>query len=452
MAADEISDQDSGPAPDAVAGGGEAGQRAGAGARPSLTIDLTAEDVSPASVDDRREPPASATGAGGVPPPADAGPGKPDPASAHQRGSGFLGGATRAFGTDENLRRSLYMGAAGGVIALVAILLLQAVGVVPSPGRAAARRAAEQATAASDAVAALDRRLSAVEAMTDAISGMRQDIKALTDKVTALDAIRPAIASRGDLDTLAATVTGLGKRFDALPPAATRDDLNALADRLGKLEAAAAAGGDGQTASSAALTSLASQITQAEAEVRTLSDRIAASEAKPAGAGGQDTVRAVALASLRRASGDGKPFAADVDMVASLGIGSADIAVIRPLALKGVATSADLAAGFPAVADAILAASAMSDADAGFVQRALAVLGNLIQVRPVGPVAGGDPAAIVSRMSADAKAGDLAAALTEREALPPAAKTASAEWAAKAADRVALDQAVERIASTGTAG
>jgi hypothetical protein len=42
--------------------------------------------------------------------------------------------------------------------------------------------------------------------------------------------------------------------------------------------------------------------------------------------------------------------------------------------------------------------------------------------------------------------GDLGAALAERDALPQAGKDASAEWAAKAADRVALDALVERIA------
>ena len=49
-------------------------------------------------------------------------------------------------------------------------------------------------------------------------------------------------------------------------------------------------------------------------------------------------------------------------------------------------------------------------------------------------------------MNDDVAKGDLAAALAEREALPQAGKDASAEWAAKAADRVGLDGLIERIA------
>jgi hypothetical protein len=141
-------------------------------------------------------------------------------------------------------------------------------------------------------------------------------------------------------------------------------------------------------------------------------------------------------------------------MIANLGIGGGDIAIIRPLAAKGVATGAELAAAFPDVANAILAATAASDPNAGFFQRVWANVSGLVQVRPLGPMAGSDPPAIVSRMSDDARKGDLAAALAEREALPQAGKDASAEWAAKAADRVALDQAIGRIAeaAAGKAG
>jgi hypothetical protein len=46
--------------------------------------------------------------------------------------------------------------------------------------------------------------------------------------------------------------------------------------------------------------------------------------------------------------------------------------------------------------------------------------------------------------------GDLAAALAERNALPEAGETASAAWAAAAADRVALEAALAGLA--GPAG
>jgi hypothetical protein len=446
MAAEASNDSDTAPTGDAA---GE--RRAAARARPSVTIDLTAEEI-PAAREAAPDKAAadSPPGAGEAP--------QPSAASENARpkfsSAQFFGGAAKALPADEGWRRSLLAGAAGGVIALVVVLVLQSVGILPAPGRSAAERAAEQAKAAADAETALERRMTAAETMTDAISGMRQDLKSLSDKVAALDALKPTLASRSDLDALSANAAALTKRLDALPAAATRDDFNALAGRVGKLEAAVAAGGDGQAASSTALASLASQLNQAEADVRALSDKVTAAEARPAVTAGEDAVRAVAVASLRRASADGQPFAADVDMIANLGIGGGDIAIIRPLAAKGVATGAELAAAFPDVANAILAATAASDPNAGFFQRVWANVSGLVQVRPLGPMAGSDPPAIVSRMSDDARKGDLAAALAEREALPQAGKDASAEWAAKAADRVALDQAIGRIAeaAAGKAG
>jgi hypothetical protein len=163
-------------------------------------------------------------------------------------------------------------------------------------------------------------------------------------------------------------------------------------------------------------------------------------------AGGEAAVRAIAITALRRASEGGEPFAGEVDMVAALGVSGEDVAELRPFAESGVPARAALVADFPGVADAILAASAAADPDAGFFQRLMTGLGGLISIRPAGPIAGSDPPAIVSRMIASVGKGDLAAALAEREGLQQAGKAASTEWAASAERRVALDVLVERIA------
>ena len=443
MAADASNHPETPPADEATGGVGEGtanDRRAGARPRPAVTIDLTAEEVPPTPRAAAAEP--AAAEIENADPTAEA-------AAKTDRRRAF--GRASTFGLDEGLRRTLLAGVAGGVLAVAVALILQWAGILPAPGRTAARQAQEQAKLVADQTAALDRRLAAVETMTEAIPAMRQDAKALSDAVTSLNALRPALASRGDLEALSASLAAMTKRLDSALPAATRDDLNAVAERVGRLEAAAAAGGDGQAISSAALSSLTSQLNQAQADVRALSDKVAAAEARAPAPMGADAMRAVAVASLRRASADGQPFAADVDMIANLGIGGGDIAIIRPLAVKGVATAADLAASFPAVADGVLAATTKADPNANIFQRAWAAVSGLVQVRQLGPVAGSDPGAIVSRMSDEVTKGDLAAALAERQALPEAGKAASAEWSAKATDRVALDQAVDRIAQAATA-
>jgi hypothetical protein len=69
-----------------------------------------------------------------------------------------------------------------------------------------------------------------------------------------------------------------------------------------------------------------------------------------------------------------------------------------------------------------------------------------VKIRPTGPISGSDPVAVVSRMQAAVEEGDFAAALTERQALPPAGQAASEEWAGQVSDRLAIDRLVDDIA------
>src|SRR5664279_3493601 len=124
----------------------EAKGGAGARQRPAVTIDLTAQSV-------------RAGGAGAAPEPPKAEPPK-EPPSSGRRGAnaGQFGSAARAISGDEGWRRGASAGIVGGLVALAVIILLQAVGLLPAPGRSAANQAIDQAKAAGDAITALDRR------------------------------------------------------------------------------------------------------------------------------------------------------------------------------------------------------------------------------------------------------------------------------------------------------
>jgi hypothetical protein len=419
--------------------------------RPPVTIDLAAEEI--------RAKAASAEPVARPEPAKSRDPAEPPGPSGGRRESDKLGvgaqtfrrAAARALAPDDGSRRSALAGIAGGLAALIVVILLQAIGILPAPGRSAANQAIEQAKTAADASAALDRRLTAVEAMTESIPGIRTEIRDLTDRTAALEGGRAKLATHGEVETVATSIAALGEKIASVPPTATRDDIAALTERIARVEVTAAAGGGGAGASTEAIASLTSQIANAEAQVRSLTDRIAAAEAK-VGAGGvpvagaEGALRAVAIAALRRAAEGDKPFANDVDLVSALGVAGDEVTTLRPIAEKGVPARAALAAEFPKVADAILSATSASDLNAGFWQRVKDSLGSLVTIRPTEPIAGDDPAAIVSRMADAVKKGDFAAGLAERETLPPAGREASAEWAAKAADRVGLDALVERIA------
>lgn len=362
--------------------------------------------------------------------------------------------ARAAFaGVDDLTRRTIVAGVAGGIAALVLVIVLQAIGLLPAPGRSAANAAAEQARAAAEATSSLERRLTAIEAMVEGLPTMRADLASLGTSVTALRAETGAFAAKTDLEGVVTVLGQLRQRVDALPPSASRDDLDALTERIGRLEVTVAAGGGDSAGSDAAIASLAGKLGDAETALRSLTERLASAEAQMASlgtpqpmAGGEAAVRAIAITALRRASEGGEPFVSEVDMVAALGVSGDDVGQLRPFAETGVPAKSALVAEFPAVADAILSATAAGDPDAGFLQRIVAGLGGLVSIRPAGPVAGTDPPAIVSRMIASVGKGDLAAALAERDGLPDAGRAVSAEWAVSAEKRVALDALVERIA------
>ena len=428
--------------------------------RPPVTIDLTAERVAdkaetategaeptrPASEAVRDAGPSAETPAEPAPAEAPANDGGQHARSEPPRAARPAGASI--IGSDDGWTRPALAGVAGGIVALILLIGLQAIGLLPSPGRSAALQAADRANAAQQAVADLDRRLSAVEMIAQNLPG-KSALDGVGNRVAQIEKELGALATQGDLTVLDGKLAALAKTVGALPPGATHDDLAALAARVDRLEAGGVATSGGGGAGSADVAALAGQIDQTQASLKALGDRVAALEGKTGGTADSTlAARAVAIVALRRAVDDGGPFTIDLDLAAALGLPAADVAALTPFAEKGVVTKAALASGFADVGDAIIRAATQANPNAGLFDRLLTAIGSLVTVRPTGPVAGVDPEAIVSRMRAAVIAGDLQTALNERDALPTAGKDASADWAAAAKDRATIDALIVRIAQS----
>lgn len=436
--------------------------------RPPVTIDLKAAPVAQTSAESAAKSetsrPAETPVPPGAPPRRDSGPlggGGDKPPRGPTATPGVTRGSPAAnpwVKMDEATARTVAAGAAGGVIALLLVIVLQAIGLIPAPGRSAAFEAAEAARNAAAATGAIDRRVATIETMVEGLPQLRSDLGALRTRLASLETAEGSLATKADVEGVVAALATVRERVDAFPVPATRADLDALTERIGRLEVSAASGGGTSAASEAAIASLSAQLSEAQTGIRTLTERLAAAEASVASlgsanpsAGGEAAVRAIAITALRRASEGSAPFLGEVDMAASLGITGSAVDQLRPLSAVGVPTEAAIAADFPATADAILSAVAAADPDAGFFDRVLSGLGGLVTIRPAGPIAGSDPSAIVSRMTAAVAAADLATAIEERNALPEAGKQASARWAAEAEARVTVDTLVDQIARTAGA-
>jgi hypothetical protein len=303
----------------------------------------------------------------------------------------------------------------------------------------------------------------------------------------------PAIAA-GELDALRARVERLEGRLDGLDqrfeanraaiaalaerPASTpgeTDQSADLADRLAALEQkiaeltaqpAAPAANSGQLAEARTVVAEARAIAaearadtqQTRAQIDTLIRTTAALDQRLAAVEAglktelPQTLRAMAFARLAQAAAGSQPYKAALDgFAAALGgeqtaPQKAALEILAAHAERGVATRADLARRFDAMASAVMIAAAKRP-EAGWLQKSWAAIAGLIRVRKLGEVAGDQPGAVLSRAEARLKAGDLAAAADEIVRLSGPAQQAAADWLAAARARLAVEAALKALAS-----
>ncbi|HSH98984.1 MAG TPA: mitofilin family membrane protein, partial [Reyranella sp.] len=181
-------------------------------------------------------------------------------------------------------------------------------------------------------------------------------------------------------------------------------------------------------------------------------DASASSEQKVMAAARGSAVIGIA-ARISAALAAGQPFATDLALLAPLAQGEARLgeatAALQPVAAKGVASRASLAASFPAMAKAALAEDL---ADDSFGERLLGKLKALVSLRRIGADVAGDSAeAKLARAEAAIDAGNVAAAAELVKSLPPQTSRATADWLARAEAHLAAQRAVDQLAARAVA-
>ena len=168
---------------------------------------------------------------------------------------------------------------------------------------------------------------------------------------------------------------------------------------------------------------------------------VAAAAEKEAEATRQAAAHDAALISLQEAVKNGQPWQ---DALAALGENEVPSALAAHAA-TGVPSVVALAESFPEAARVALEASLRADGAGTFGDRALSLLRIGTGARSLTPQEGSDPDAILSRAEAAVKTGDLAAALTELQGLPPEGQSAMAPWIAQAQGRIDAEAALAAL-------
>lgn len=366
-------------------------------------------------------------------------------------------------------------GLIGGVIALVGGAGLQWVGFLPSPGDQA--EMVDLAPVESQ-IGALQARLDALaaaqpsgefeipDALTQQIDTAVQDAQAAQTSIESLDTqindLRAAISS-GQAGE-GAGLEALSGRLDAIEQqvGSVSEQMAALSDQSGSVDAAAL---DEVSAATAALlgdvNDLSARIVAAAQDTDQLrtevDERVGALEAglnearQQLAEGGADSTivaRAIAAAGLKSAIDRGSSFMTELEAYATVAGEDETVTSLRDFAASGVPTVTQLAEGFGAVANRIVATGQGLDENASIGDRLLSSARGLVQVRPVGEVEGDTPGAIAARIETRLKAGNLDAARAEWDALPEAAQAASSDFMDQVQARQTVDQLVAGALST----
>jgi len=293
-------------------------------------------------------------------------------------------------------------------------------------------------TAAPDpAIAAQAAEIASLKAEVARLAAPPAPDAGLADRIAALEAAPTATVDLAPLEDRLSALEGRLTAIEALPtdggaasPAATA----AQAQALQALQAEVAALKSGTNSGASALAD------QAEARLKEAAAQAEALKAETQ-ALATATRAQTALGLVMAAMDSGAPFAA---VLPDMG----DVPeALTTQAAAGVPTLQALRDSFPEAARLALEASLRADMGATWAERIGSFLKSQTGARSLTAREGGDPDAVLSRAEAALAAGDLAAALTELDALPEAGKAALADWRTRAEARQAALAALGEVAA-----
>ncbi len=322
--------------------------------------------------------------------------------------------------------RPLVAAAIGGLAGAVI-----AAGVLWFAGANGDARLQDRVAALEGPVAELTRRVAALE-------NAAQSAKATGDAVTAAQS--DSQAARADAAKAVALASKVAVSLDQRANGAVSvADLNAIGDRLKKLESAPAA----LASASPDLSSIKDRLAKIEAALAAPKNetRVPPDSVPPRG---DWTGLAVAAEAVSARLAAGAPYPAEQAALERLGADPAKLTALKSFAEKGAPNVAALAASFAKVAPDALKAAAPKESG-GVMDRLMSNMGKVVEITPLGEAPGDDPPALVSQIEAALDRGDIGGAMALWARLPEPARKASEDWAATAQTRLAADAAAQGV-------
>jgi hypothetical protein len=160
---------------------------------------------------------------------------------------------------------------------------------------------------------------------------------------------------------------------------------------------------------------------------------------------------AVAAQALDTAVGRGTPYQNELAATRALSQDATALAPLDAFATTGLPSNEALAAEFGSLLPKLSAAAAPGPREDSILAKFTANAEKLVRVRPTGEAGGDDAGAVIARMEARVRRGDLAGALAESQKLPADAKALVEPWAKRVEARQAARTAAQRLAAAALA-
>jgi len=268
------------------------------------------------------------------------------------------------------------------------------------------------------------------------------ELDAVNDRIAKLDKRLATAEAAVSAGRLASEAAAAGANAALGAPATDRNLIDDLSARLTALETKTPA--DIQSAKDG-IASLTTGIADMSTRVDAFADRIAKLENSDLLVLARRASLATAIANLMRAAQGSAPFKTEYDVVAAIVPNDPVLAVIEPLAVKGLPTTGTLIATFGRAADAALDAETLAKGGGSMWSALWANFMATISARPLGETPVNSTAGRIARAETRMKAGDLAAAVRELNAIQGAARAPLAPWLAQASARVHLESALAKL-------
>lgn len=246
-------------------------------------------------------------------------------------------------------------------------------------------------------------------------------------------------AADNAMKSLGVALAALNKRSDDVAANATQ--ARARADEAAAAVAELAKNSAGGI-SAEALNSLQQRLVALEQSAKAAHEQIA----KTSSADGAAR-HALSAAALRDAVTSGAPFTVELAQAKALGANDTIVTPLTPFAAGGVPSAAALAQELRALLPGMIKIAGAAAPEGTFIERLQANAGKLVRIRPVDAPPGDDATAVLARLEIDAAKADIAAALADLGKLPEATRAPAQGWIAKAQGRETALKAARQYAA-----